>query len=443
MFNYFGSQYLITKFFSKSGLNKSKNNSQEQAEKQKPGDKQKKNTLLWLKFVLFLLLTLFVGLFWYYSYHIREEKHIIAQSDLEFDDFGSEISSTCGVDVHVFYDYSGLSIQSGHKAFYEKQWPYISKMDTIYNGKYANLVVNERCVVAQPGVVLVRTDTIHGKIKDLPKLSSWHANSMKRVFGDTMNINQDDLKNLNCYYRTIIDSPNFSSTLFLPYFLIKGKCSRRLSLDLDTLQHYKNVRWSVLKTDNCRDKSLRINYFEPTDTIFYYEEVFRLFENWGRLSFFSKCDLSRVSERIDFHAYSKIFDERYKGEEDGKLICFSMNNKLNSLHFYFGTNVKVEGGNVLPDSLEDGGFWIRNPKKLRQIEREGLTLHLLFPQMENMQNARLYLVTTLLTALATYTCTLLYRRLRQFSRKKRINSTITLIAVLLIVIVLTLFHFKI
>ena len=111
------------------------------------------------------------------------------------------------------------------------------------------------------------------------------------------------------------------------------------------------------------------------------------------LSFFTLGDLSQITERFHFEG-----------------------DKLNRLLFYYGSVLKIDHATIEPDTIIEGGFCYNNAAKLRLIRDRGLTVHVSFPQMENAQNARQFLLTTLLTALLTYLASLIFKLLKILHR---------------------------
>lgn len=420
MFQFFGSQYLAIKSALK-GKNSTSSSPNDDTGAEPKGLKRT-SLLPYLKIVLFLLLSVYIGVFWYRTYHIREERYSIGQTPLRFDDGSGSISTSFGVDVHVFYDYSGLAYIDGSDTFSEKKWIFREDKDSAIP------------VRAVPGIQLARTDTIHGRIGELPRISSEHIDRMRAIFGDTIDISSLRPERLNCYYQTYSEASQWNR--FLPVIHIPSKPYQILIPDgRDSLGGYDSrLNWVSGTAKPEQSATLRRSYFEPIDSVIFSITGTAWKEAWSRLSLFSDFDLSRVTQRIDFKTAPpyQLYKDSVINEND-ILGIYSLDNRLNSVHFYYGTAVVAEGGNVMPDSIEDGGFWITDAAKLRLIEREGLALNLRFPQMENMQNARMYLITTMLTASVAYTATLVYREARKrLNRSKRMWLTLVLLVMMII-----------
>lgn len=426
MFQFFGSQFLAIK----SVLSGKKASCSETngGEETKPKGVKRMPVLAYLKMVLFILLSVYIGFFWYLTYHIREEKYAIGQTPLIFDNGSDSIATSFGVDVHVFYDYSGLAYIGEDTTFNKKRWIYAE------DENWADTVD------ALPGIQLVRTDTIHGKIDKLPRIGSSHIDRLAELFGDTLDIASSHPELLNCFYKTYIECSQWNR--FLPTIhLDSGVRPKLFPQGSNSTSRYANrLHLETTAASPEQSSTLNIDFYEPADTVFYSRNGRVNKAPWKRLSLFSDFDLSRVTERIDFKADPyQLLKDNVITDEDAFGI-YTLAGRLHSVHFYFGTATIIEGGNVMPDSTEDGGFWITAPTKLRQIERDGLVLNLKFPQMENMQNARMYLITTMLTATVAYATSLVYRELRKLSRKVRIWLTLGLLVTMIIAWILTIWH---
>lgn len=78
---------------------------------------------------------------------------------------------------------------------------------------------------------------------------------------------------------------------------------------------------------------------------------------------------------------------------------------------------------VQPDEISFSGFKFTDSLKLARIEREGLTYHARFPQLENLQSIRNFGLTTLLSLLFSLTVALAFKLARQELRAFRFRRT--------------------
>lgn len=75
-----------------------------------------------------------------------------------------------------------------------------------------------------------------------------------------------------------------------------------------------------------------------------------------------------------------------------------------------------------PDVMTVSGFMFTDSLKLQQIMSDGIEFHAKFPQTEGLQNARMFVVTTLISILISVVFTLSYQIIKAKYDKWQLNN---------------------
>lgn len=92
----------------------------------------------------------------------------------------------------------------------------------------------------------------------------------------------------------------------------------------------------------------------------------------------------------------------------------------------FGSSISVSGMEPAPDEVTMTRVIFREPKKIKEIVTSGVVFHIQFPHLENLQSMKLFWITAVITALATWLATIIikwikhdYRNRRYLKRKRK------------------------
>ena len=360
-----------------------------------------------LKIIAVLLATYFLGYFWYQSIIIHQYDTHIKPEPL-----ATCTLSKSGYDIEVARDFSRFHI------FPPKRHKYIRPRVDQWGDTIGR----------QPGLWLSRHDTLMSTTADevgryrpftrpdkpiqLDKLQR-KADSL---YHDPLMAGGINISDYNSLLHTEITMSNRPAYVLNAYRVYKKGQINHFHFDpaipsdtiTTTTQHddghtsttitFQKPRNAVVTfaEGNINPDTITLSWDQLcafTDTIGNYECGTAFMSTMDALSFFTLGDLSQITERFHFEG-----------------------DKLNRLLFYYGSVLKIDHATIEPDTIIEGGFCYNNAAKLRLIRDRGLTVHVSFPQMENAQNARQFLLTTLLTALLTYLASLIFKLLKILHR---------------------------
>lgn len=86
--------------------------------------------------------------------------------------------------------------------------------------------------------------------------------------------------------------------------------------------------------------------------------------------------------------------------------------QIEELSFDFLGPIELFPMDPVPDEISMSGFVFTDSVKLRRIREKGLLFHARFPQMENLQDVRIFGLTTFVSLFFTLVCTILFRMVR-------------------------------
>lgn len=92
-----------------------------------------------------------------------------------------------------------------------------------------------------------------------------------------------------------------------------------------------------------------------------------------------------------------------------------------------------------PDTITLNSIIYTNPQKLEEIGKNGLRFHVKFPDMENIQESRIFVVSGLLTGLVALLFRYFYRLMKDLIKYCKINKKVVALGVVILFIVLCYF----
>ena len=127
----------------------------------------------------------------------------------------------------------------------------------------------------------------------------------------------------------------------------------------------------------------------------------------------------------------------------------NFNNNIKKITYDYNGPVEFSDMNPVPDYIDISSLYYTDSLKIQAIEKNGLKFHVKFPDMENLQIIRMWVVTLLLSGFLGLLLKIVYNLLKErysvlfknWIKKHKlfvINLTITVVVIALIYIVLML-----
>ncbi len=123
----------------------------------------------------------------------------------------------------------------------------------------------------------------------------------------------------------------------------------------------------------------------------------------------SKSDISQAYVIVDLSGFHKTYmkNESIKSDQYS-----NVEEVIENLFIDFGSPISVSGMLTEPDRKGMTYIQFNQPSKIREIFRNGLVFHVKFLHNENIQNIKLFWITTIITALLTWLVTILFKWIR-------------------------------
>lgn len=136
------------------------------------------------------------------------------------------------------------------------------------------------------------------------------------------------------------------------------------------------------------------------------QDVHISFSNYKSLYIWQPTDISQMYHNIKIELNN---------------LSYSPKDSTISLSFDFVGNTIFSAMNPTPDKIDMGKITFYSTEKIEQIRKYGLKFHTEFSDNKNLQTSKSFLITTILSILIAYWCTIVGKFIHIFTarRKKR------------------------
>ena len=262
------------------------------------------------------------------------------------------------------------------------------------------------------------------EVEKLKALNELNLYSVDRAFFNYKNIVPKDLLPydslgyaINVEYistvrnQFVIGEEWFSQRRNTPYFVeydgyVKknySKCdmvilANQLNMNIDDTLHFRGCIVDTIPqiTNNHLVQNSFI-YLNNSDSLFFYSKKFIGADQSRPNLFLTAEDVSQCIEVLELC-----------------LEPLSKTSTISELTFLYGGSAYFSAMEPKPDSIFVNGFMFYNQDKLDIIAKHGLRFHVTLPDMQNKQDFRIYLVTTLIALFIGIFCSVLHDLSRNF-----------------------------